>query len=208
MYNQMADQTIHSMYSSARSRAWRGQVMSKLTGRPNGLHSLSEVNANCDVGARRHAGIQTIPIGQIRGSEGRCNDFDRDFNPLQDHTSGRWRGIAKAREQGKSLPPVDLVQLGDVYFVLDGHHRVSVAHALGQRDIEAKVTQWQVNGPLPWENAEAAEQETALGQLLSKVSEDGARIKDQVLTGVRGLVPAWATGSRAQQQAPVVAQGL
>ena len=89
-----------------------------------------------------------VPISQICGSEGRCHDFDRDFHPLQDHNKERWLGIARARQRGKALPPVELVRVGDVYFVLDGHHRISVARALGQRHIEAKVMVWQVTGPL------------------------------------------------------------
>jgi hypothetical protein len=63
----------------------------------------------------------------------------------------RWLRVAAARDQGKVLPPVVLVQVEDVYFVRDGHHRISVARALGQLDIEAEVTVWQVPGPLPWE---------------------------------------------------------
>jgi hypothetical protein len=46
---------------------------------------------------------------------------------------------------------VELIQIGEVYFVQDGHHRISVARALGQRTIEAQVVVWQVSGPLPWE---------------------------------------------------------
>jgi hypothetical protein len=63
----------------------------------------------------------------------------------------RWLSVAAARDQGKGLPPVVLVQVGDVYFVRDGHHRIAVARALGQLDIEAQVTVWHVSGPLPWE---------------------------------------------------------
>jgi hypothetical protein len=61
----------------------------------------------------------------------------------------RWLRVAAARDQGKVLPPVVLVQVGDVYFVRDGHHRISVARALGQLDIEAEVTVWHLSGPLP-----------------------------------------------------------
>jgi hypothetical protein len=58
-----------------------------------------------------------------------------------------------ARQQGAKLPPVALIQVGDVYFVKDGHHRISVARALGQVEIEAVVTVWHVAGQLPWESA-------------------------------------------------------
>jgi hypothetical protein len=71
----------------------------------------------------------------IRGSESRSSDFDRDFNPLHDHNRRRWLNVAAARQRGKALPLVKLIQVGDVYFVRDGHHRISVARALGQRSI-------------------------------------------------------------------------
>jgi hypothetical protein len=104
-----------------------------------------------------------VPISQIGGSEGRVGDFDRDFNPLKDYTRRRWLGIAAARERGKVLPPVSLVQVGDVYFVKDGHHRISVARAVGQDAIEARVTAWQVEGPLPWERPVHASESEAPG---------------------------------------------
>jgi hypothetical protein len=122
-------------------------------GRSRQLLNLKEIEANCRVRDRSSAVLRTVPIEKICGSEGRTNDFDRDFRPLKTHTQERWLGIAKARQRGRVLPPVSLVQLGDLYFVLDGHHRISVARALGQQQIEARVTIWQVEGPLPWERS-------------------------------------------------------
>jgi hypothetical protein len=192
----------NSMYSRARNRAWRGQVRSALTGRSCRLFTLAEIDATCTVHARRPAGIRTVPIGQIRGSQDRSHDFDRDFNPLQDHSKGRWLGIAAARQQGKALPPVELVQVGDVYFVQDGHHRISVAQALGQRDIDAKVMVWQVTGPLPWEESAAAHsltgQETGIGRLTNKVRDNSARLEEHFLLSLRNLLAAAGVKSRAQ----------
>jgi hypothetical protein len=142
-----------SLYASARSRGQRGQFWSNLTGRSRCLFKLAHVEAACRLDAHSDAGLRTVAIAQILGSEGRSTDFDREFNPLKDHNQQRWQGIARARLQGKALPPVSLVQVGDIYFVRDGHHRISVARALGQEDIEAKVTSWQVTGQLPWEAA-------------------------------------------------------
>jgi hypothetical protein len=107
-----------------------------------------------------------VPIRQIRGSEGRSRYFDCDFNPLYDEARGRWLNIARARQQGKNLPPVVLVQVGDIYFVRDGHHRISVARALGQLYIEARVTVWQVIGPLPWDAPEQPSRPGLAGWLL------------------------------------------
>lgn len=151
----------NSLYVVARKRARQGQLWSRLTGRPRELLALKQVSATCTVQAESDGGIRTVPINQIRGSESRSRYFDRDFNPLYDHTRGRWLSIAVARQQGKALPVVALIQVGDVYFVQDGHHRISVARALGQKAIEARVSVWQVNGPLPWETpAQAPHQAT------------------------------------------------
>ena len=122
--------------------------------RRQGLFALKNVKAACTIRATSDGGNRTVPISQIRGSEGRSAYFDRDFDPLHDRARGRWLNIATARQQGKELPPVSLVQVGKIYFVRDGHHRISGARALGQRDIEARVTIWQVTGPLPWESPE------------------------------------------------------
>lgn len=59
--------------------------------------------------------------------------------------------MAVAQQQGRSLPPVELIQIGEVYFVRDGHHRISVAQTMGQEQIEATVTVWETTGTLPWE---------------------------------------------------------
>ena len=147
-------QGAFQLYRRSRDQARWGQRWSRLVGRPHDLLDLASVEANCEVLARGDASLRTVAIDQIRGSEGRCRYFDRDFQPLHDEARGRWLNIARARQQGKSLPPVVLVQVGDIYFVRDGHHRISVARALGQTDLEARVTVWQVAGPLPWDAPE------------------------------------------------------
>jgi hypothetical protein len=143
--------TDNNLLAPCRKRARRGQFWSRLTGRSRALYALKDVRAACTLKAEFDGGIRSVPIRQIRGSEGRSRYFDCDFNPLYDQARGRWLNIARARQEGKALPPVVLVQVGDVYFVRDGHHRISVARALGQLDIEAEVTVWQVSGRLPWD---------------------------------------------------------
>lgn len=141
----------HTLHSNALLRGQLHGVWAKLTRRSRRLLSLAELTGTCTVQTRRKAGLQMVPIRKIRGSEGRCRDFDRDFNPIQAHTGKRWRGVARARMEGKGLPPVELIRVGDTLFVRDGHHRISVARALGQQDIEAEVTVWHVAGRPPWE---------------------------------------------------------
>jgi hypothetical protein len=123
-------------------RRWMG-----LRGRPSRLLDLATFAAAWTIRSRRSAGQQAVPIAQIRGSEGRSDDFDVTFHPLKDHVEGRWRNIAQAWLEGRRLPPVDLIRVGDVYFVRDGHHRISVARSFGQREIDAYVTVWEAEQP-------------------------------------------------------------
>ncbi|MBN1217950.1 MAG: hypothetical protein JXM69_03390 [Anaerolineae bacterium] len=146
----MPNQMIDRLYARARDRGLWGQVWSMLSGHSRYLLTLSEIETTCAIHAHRYAGIRTVPLRQIRGSDGGNHNFDCDFNPLQDYDKERWLHVAEVRQQGKALPPVELIQVGDIYFVLDGCHRISVARALGQQAIEAKVIVWEVTGPLPW----------------------------------------------------------
>lgn len=163
-------ESINNLYARARNRARWGQLWSALTGRSDHLLVLAEIEAVGPLGVRRHTGLQTVPIRHIGGSQGRVHDFDRNFRPLKDHNKDRWLSVAGARQRGKSLPPVDLIQVGSIYFVQDGHHRISVARALGQRDIEAQVTVWGVTGPLPGEGF-GTRQEIGIHGLARKVRD-------------------------------------
>jgi hypothetical protein len=124
-------------------QAVRRQLWSRLTCRPRCLLNLAEVQQHLTVHTRSHAGVRLVPIDHICGSENRCADFDVDFRPLKSHSHLRWASIALARQQDIALPLIELVQINDRYFVRDGHHRISVAKALGQREIEAEVTVWE-----------------------------------------------------------------
>ena len=86
-------------------------------------------------------GLTVVPLDAIVGSVDRSRDYDRRFRPTSGRTRGRWEQIAAAARRGESFPPVDLMHVGELYFVRDGHHRVSVARALGRTDIDAYVTE-------------------------------------------------------------------
>jgi hypothetical protein len=163
-----------TLYQRAYSRGRQHKVWSALMGRSRRLLKLTTVETTCAVVGRHYAGGQTVPLDQIRGSLGRSNDFDIDFYPLQTHNRERWLNIAKARQRGVNLPSVNLIQVGAIYFVLDGHHRISVARALGQKYIDAVVTVWQVAGPLPGEKpATLRSQEDLCQTLAGLVAEKG-----------------------------------
>ncbi len=131
-------------------RRWRGlrHLWARLTGRQPRLLDLAEVEHAGSLGNGCDDETCSAPIRDIRGSEGRGNDFDADFCPLNEHTRDRWVGIACAWITGVTFPPVDLIRVGDVYYVRDGHHRISVAKAMGQQYIDARVTVWRVSRTL------------------------------------------------------------
>src|SRR3954462_10504017 len=89
----------------------------------------------------RDTGLQVVPIDAIVGTVDRLQGFDRHFRPTTPQVRARWERIATAMRRGEPMPPGDLSRVGEVYFVKDGHHRVSVARALGLHEIEARVTE-------------------------------------------------------------------
>jgi hypothetical protein len=137
----------------ANSQDWLGKVWSALTGRKEGLLDLTKIQATYPMLDHHFIGRQIVLLNLIRGSasSARCYDFDANFRPLRDHNRNRWQSVDAARRRGAKLPPVALIQVGEIYFVEDGHHRISVARARGEQTIEAVVTVAKVAGPLPWE---------------------------------------------------------
>jgi hypothetical protein len=115
-------------------------LLARLTGSSRALLDLRAAQAIAAEHNSHFLGRVEIPVVLIRGSEGRTRDFDADFHPLSLHNRERWLSVAAAWLQGTVLPPIDLVQVGDVFYVRDGHHRVSVARAMGREYIDALVT--------------------------------------------------------------------
>lgn len=131
------------LFNQARLNGRVAGIVAKLFGRSNRLQTLDETTAEKPTLNRRYVGLHTVAVDQIRGTQGRSKDFDARFNPRREHNRHRWTNVAQARLQDIPLPPVELIQVGDTYFVRDGHHRVSVARALGEAAIEAQVTVWE-----------------------------------------------------------------
>ena len=117
---------------------WQG-LQQRMLGRSSGLRHLPKGDAASARRPAREATVVNVPLSQFVGSEGRVGDFDSVFNPLNDNTRDRWIGIAVARRRGDTLPPVELIQARDGYYVRDGHHRISVARSAGQQEIEARI---------------------------------------------------------------------
>jgi len=129
-------------------RVRRRQVLARLVQRlrrePDDVNLIlpfDEVVAALGRVGEERLGLRTIPLARIVGSVDSMRDFDRRFRPTSSRVRERWERLALAQRRGESIPPIDVYQVGDLYFVSDGHHRVSIALATGQKTIDAYVTQ-------------------------------------------------------------------
>ena len=131
---------VRADFSKARFKSFINQAMAVLSGqRPTTLLSYDEIKEKLHIGGPIYRGVKTIPVDQIAGSLNRYHEFDRAFLPKEDQLASRWQKVDRAFYQEINLPPVVLYKVGDVYFVVDGHHRVSVAREQGQTFIDAEV---------------------------------------------------------------------
>jgi hypothetical protein len=135
-------------FNAARAKATFRELLALLTGRRNDLLAFEAVREKLRIGGPIYRGVQSVRLEQIVGSVNRYNDFDRAFLPTQAHTASRWQRVSRAWYDEVSLPPVLLYKVGEVYFVVDGNHRVSVARENGQEYIDAEVRECQVKVPV------------------------------------------------------------
>jgi hypothetical protein len=137
-------------FSRARRRAFLRKVGAYLRRDPgsNQLLSFDEVKGALGTVSQVYVGMREVPVSQIVGSVGRHRDFDRAFLPSKPDLGTRWRRIDEIMDRGEELPPVSLYKIGDVYFVQDGNHRVSVALQRGVEMIDAEVIELRSRVPL------------------------------------------------------------
>jgi hypothetical protein len=136
-------------FDRARRRAFLNDLASTFGGKPNWLLSFEEVQRALPIHGQVYRGVQQVPLAEIVGSVDRYHDFDRQFLPTQSFTRPRWESVDIANLTDVSLPPVQLYRVGDVYFVKDGNHRVSVAKEKGMDYIDAEVIELPSSVPLP-----------------------------------------------------------
>jgi hypothetical protein len=130
---------VKADFARARFKAFLNRVRNVLANQPRTLLSYDEIKEKLRIGGPIYRGIKTVEVEKIVGSLNRYYQFDRAFLPLYDHVAPRWQNVDRAFYQEVNLPPVVLYKVGEVYFVVDGHHRVSVAREQGQLFIEAEV---------------------------------------------------------------------
>ena len=134
-----------------RRRRAMSRIAHRLRGEPGDVNVIlpfEEVVAALGRTSERQLGLQVVPLDAVVGTVDRTRDFDRQFRPTTGRVRARWERIAAAMRRGESMPPIDVYRIGDLHFVRDGHHRVSVARALGRRDIDAYVTEVTTRVPV------------------------------------------------------------
>jgi uncharacterized ParB-like nuclease family protein len=138
-------------FDTARFRAFRRAIGSILTRRARRLQSIEPVLAAAGLEGRSFGGVREIPLDRIVGSAAppsKTGDFDPVFLPVNRRLRGRWTRIYQEMVEGDELPPIDVYKVGDDYYVIDGHHRVSVARSLGRATINARVVDVKTRAPL------------------------------------------------------------
>jgi hypothetical protein len=139
-------------FSRARRRALLRRIKTRLRrdSASDGLLCLDNLRKIPGAMGRIYRGMRAVPVSQIGGSVGRCSEFDRYFMPAKASVEERWKRIDWAFHRGEELPPVSLYKVGGFYFVLDGHHRVSVARYHDVEWIDAYVTEYGTSGGGVW----------------------------------------------------------
>lgn len=130
------------LFEQAMVRGKLYRFWASISRRPQRLLDLATLKPKMHTANAHYSGLKNIPINQIIGTEQGTSNFDLAFHPVSERSRERWIGVATASLNLLPLPIIELIQIGNAYFVRDGHHRISVARALKQEFIEAEVTTW------------------------------------------------------------------
>ena len=162
-------------FDAARRAAVMNDLLSVVTGRPLDLLPFDRVRAGLRLKHTVDRGNRDVPLDRIVGTLGREREFNREFLPREEALRERWEEVEELAEGPAGFPAVELYQVGDAYFVVDGHHRVSVARSLGVPTVEAHVKEFLTPVPVA---PEASLEDVMLSRSLADFLE------------ATGLVPA------------------
>jgi nucleotide-binding universal stress UspA family protein len=135
-------------FHSARRRAAMDAILSRITGKSPRMMQYDQVRKGLGGLESANRKLMDIPLDSIVGTVGRYNDFNRKLLPLNNNDAVRWAQVRKAIENSIGLPPIEVYQVGDAYFILDGHHRASIAREFGAKQIQAYVREVHTRVPL------------------------------------------------------------
>ena len=169
-------------FQNARMRAFWKEMINHLRGKPIELLSFEDIKQRLRLREESYKGMQYVPLDQIVGSVGRYREFTRDFLPKNNTMQERWSRVYAVAESQLGFPPIELYKVGDVYFVRDGNHRVSVARQLGSGSIEAHVTELPTSVEVhPNMSEEDLNNATAYAAFLAESGLERVRPHHQVL---------------------------
>jgi len=143
-----ADKASRDAFDNARFLSLLNNLKSIISRKDNRLLSFDKIAKRLNLKNQRYLGIKAVPTEAIVGSVDRYRDFDRHFLPKKNHLEKRWTSIYEAYYKDINLPLVKLYKVGKIYFVIDGHHRVSVARKMGVKYIDAEVIEFLTKFPV------------------------------------------------------------
>ena len=114
----------------------------RLQGKPTQLLDFEQVRERLHLREQQSVGLREVPLSHIIGSVGRATEFSRSFLPKREDMRDRWSKVYELATTVAGLEPIEVYKICDSYFVVDGNHRVSVAHRLQSPTIEARVIEW------------------------------------------------------------------
>jgi len=177
-------------FRDARRKASLETLLASIQGKPAYLLSYDQVRENLRPIESARRILEDIPLDKIVGSVNRTTDFTRSFLPLNDTDAVRWASVRAKVDSLEGLPPIEAYRVGDVYFILDGHHRVSVARELGQSSIQGYVTPVFTRVPLsPGDSPDDLIIKAEYTDFLAKTKIDELRPEANLLVSVPGQYP-------------------
>jgi len=143
------NEQVDADFTRARRRARLRALVARIRGEhtSNRLLSFDDVRRELAANNRLYRGTRVVEADEIIGSVGRWDEFDRSFLPARASVGQRWKRIDRAFQRGEDMPPVKLYKLEEAYFVVDGHHRVSVARYHDVPTLEAAVAEFRPKLP-------------------------------------------------------------
>jgi hypothetical protein len=211
-YDPVTDKADHD-WRQARRKVLYQRVVCAVTQCSVEMMSFGEVRKHLHLGTPHSRGLQQIRLDQVRGSVGRHEDFTSAFLPRRDFLQDRWTNVEKLILAGKA-PPIDVYQVSDAYFVVDGNHRVSAGRQLGLETIEAYVTEFDTPFEIgPDDDIDSLLIEAEQVDFLNLAGETNAQTAGEITftcagcyRDVGGQVEAYRQGMEAREGGPVLAE--
>jgi hypothetical protein len=194
-------------WKNARRKVIYQKVVCAVTHCSVDMRSFEDVRNRLHLNEERYRGLEEIPLDRIRGSVGRYDDFTSTFLPRKGHMRERWQRVDKLVMEGKT-PPIEVYQVDQSYFVIDGNHRVSTARQHGLKTIQAHVTEFQ--GPFPVDSE--ADIDTPLieaerASFTEKVGESEAKSADEIVFTCAGCYRDLAGQVETYREGMTIAEG-